>query len=139
MPIEIKYIARAGLDLMPTHSAGAQYNIVTPYSRLEEHTPKIVRKDQKSLTGRLISIFHRDERSFTFHYDKAPRADLPAWREFADSTKLGAASPFSLDATVVPHIGRELRNLVMLNPPDLHQLGSTQWFEVSFKFYMQPS
>lgn len=136
--ITIAYICNTHDDLAPGHNNGAEYSIETAYSAFEPITPKHIRNDVKALTGRLVSIYHRTERYYRVSYNKVPMAALEDWREFRDSTRFGSASPFSIDATTVPWIGTVLENLVMIDPPDLPQHGTTQFFEVAFKFYRQP-
>ena len=138
MTVTITYLARDGYDLTDSHADGVQYEIVTAYSSVKPQPPKIVRKDIKALTGRLVSLLHREERYYTFHYNKVPLADLAIWREFADSVKYGSGSPFEMDCSTVPHIAKVLENLVMIDPPRFPQESTTQWFEINFKCYMQP-
>ena len=140
MTIVISYLAKDGFDLQALHTVGVQYDITTGYSTFKRKTPKHVRKDQKAITGRMISILHRSEQSYTFHFDKMHIDDLDDWREFRDSTRGGAATPFAIDATTVSGIEGLIENLVMTDTdaPVFDRVGTSDYFNVSFNCYRQP-
>lgn len=138
MTIIISYLAKDGDDLQVDHAVNAQYDIETAYSSLAPDTPKHIRKDQKAITGRMVSILHRSEQSYRFYYDKMHIDNLADWREFSDSTRFGAASPFAIDATTVSGISQVLENLVMVGAPSFDRIGTSDYFTVSFKCYRQP-
>ena len=140
MPITIEYTSRCpdGYDLASGHLNGVTYNLNSHYSTFIENAPRSIRKDKTALTGRKVSTYHRVERTFTVTIDRVPLADLPFWREFRGSTKYGADSEFSIDASAVPHIGYEHTNCVMDGALSITQEGRTDFFTIEFKYYMQP-
>lgn len=138
MTVVISYLARDGEDLRSDHAENVQYDMETIYSSFSPTKPKIIRKDQKALTGRVVSIFHRAERYYTFNLKHADIDTLADWREFSDSTRYGASSPFAIDASTVVGVNSILENLIMIDAPVLNLSKTRNHFSVTFKCYRQP-
>lgn len=134
----IAYLAKDGPYLRAEHAAGAQYEIDTPASTFDPAVHKHIRKDKVAITGRMVSIYHRTERNYRFTNDHIPIAKLPDWREFFDSTRFGAASPFAIDPTDVPTENEIIENCVITGQSKLTINDSETAFSVSFSFYRQP-
>lgn len=140
MAITIDYTARCpdGYDLASGHVNGVTYSLTSHYSDFKENKPRHIRKDKTAMSGRRVSTYHRVERKFTVVIDRVYIDDLPFWREFRDSTKYGADSEFSVDATAVPRIGKTHSACVMDGELTITQEGRSKFSTIEFTYYLQP-